>query len=415
MLKAVRNAKESDLEFIRRKQSSHDNLMKYASKAGSLEMFRLLIKNGFVGPTLFSELLEKEKFEFVKDVLKDGDFHPHKWNVFQNSDQLIQCLPYSLKIFDWPNYPHFELIESFVLSAIEQGKFEPKFLTATLAINESVFKIARENLEVVKNYEPIKYISSDCLKYISNDQLNSQLTDQFKDSLKKYFSHESTGEAGTIYVFETKDLLDLKKDDFDAYRLYFMTTEIPDEEIMENLNPSVVVNPYYLLKYSTPTHYRWENADWEFISTNNFEPGTTIDAWFPAKDTPKTRLGKIQSILRYCKNGAKEELENYNQNLTEEDLLYYELKGHNCPAHIIFCLINHPRILRIITSRRMDAYINTKQAFKFANWDLIGPYLKYIPFTMQKMEEIVQLNMGLYIYKNAAIMYKPIRNKSARK
>ncbi|MAR56173.1 MAG: hypothetical protein CMM93_03225 [Rickettsiales bacterium] len=386
MLREIKRANEKDLEFIKQIDDAN-TLLKHAHLAGSIEMFQTILDRVvYYKQELMSPLLENSKYEFARRVLRKEDLDSI-WELFKDSYSLIQCLPESLEFLKWSGIKeHPEFAKELVFAAIEQNCFDPKYIVSTLAIDKETYLHA---LSCGEAEGECTSISDDCIEYLPLYQYNSDLT----------------------VIVRTGELENANLELIKGCRLYFKMVYIPPKEVIDEIATDCITNPYFMTKYEcTAKHVCWKKADWNFLSQHS-----KVNFVFD-EDGNYVSLRKMENLLKRCENGVREELDRYNQSWEGRESELYKQIGSNEFLPLLFCLINHSSISHHITGRMLhqrDFY--APDAFQFVNWEVIGPYLKYIPFSIRQMKEIVKLNKNLYIHKNSAIKYKPLRLKSARK
>ncbi len=384
MLKLIRRGNPEDCKKINVKAKYAEEKLPFA---GTVEMFDTLWEIANPNVNRLMEVLEDlGRYDLIKHMIR---YHRVSLHMFDNF-LLDRCLPESIELL---KYNLEADKEEFARTILENNHLQQKDVPLFMQINEEVYLEARKLFPQEMNYFRIEKVSSDCLKFLETEKY-------LQRTLK-------------IFVKDIKDIESFNLDFGPLITLHFETTEVPDDNFLEKFqNIDMIINPYYLTKWelhNDQIHLKWSDADYTFLQESNCQ-NEFINSYLTEADNLLDRMKKIYRLIRFgFSNGIKEMITELNYDLQSEpaDFAIWE----KSPSLIWF--INHEDFRFIFTFNNLWRYQDFSFMFRFANWDLIGEYLQFIPFTQREMKRLVRLNPNLYIYKKSCIKYKKPTQKSA--
>ncbi|MAR56717.1 MAG: hypothetical protein CMM93_05990 [Rickettsiales bacterium] len=397
MIKNIRSGTLEDFKLVSEKTLATKYIKERIHEAGTIEMFELLVQkmNGGLNYQMILQLIDNNRYDLLKHIIADDRISDVFWQKHVDEYLLDVCLPESADLLrlrgDMVDFAH---------QVIDENHLQPKHLTHLLGINEEVYLKGLQTIQGEIDYPQINRISSDCIKYLDRDRIK-QIRRQI-----------------IVIVRNIKDIeCDLSF--INVLNLQFETTEIPPKELLESINMIYIINPYFVVEYEPPHDVQcdWIDGDLRFLKEhiNKIKYPSLVKLIKPNR---KDYTQIIQYIHRIAngrfKEGVADEIEDLDENLTEE-MMRYIIGTQKFLWSFGFALIHHKRILFGITNHQSHfSQLDFKSCFRFVNWNKIGNYLQYIPFTQRMMEKIIKLNPNLYIFKNSCIKCKKITSKSAR-
>ncbi|MAR56383.1 MAG: hypothetical protein CMM93_04295 [Rickettsiales bacterium] len=167
---------------------------------------------------------------------------------------------------------------------------------------------------------------------------------------------------------------------------------------------------FYLEISDTRRSYVWENADLEWILSNQtqewFRKSKLTEHIFHEPTGFSAKLRRLEKFSTQFATGIEEILLQLNQNATEEELLHL-IGNIEDYRNIIYSFINHPVVLEAL---RDEEIINPETLFKHANFNTIGVYLQHLNF---KTDQILKMDKRLSKV-DGKIMFQSSNRKSAR-
>tara|TARA_B100001179_G_C18545428_1_gene383586 strand:+ start:168 stop:1022 length:855 start_codon:yes stop_codon:yes gene_type:complete len=277
----------------------------------------------------------------------------------------------------------------FVKEVMKRNLLKKEHLLLLLGLGKEIYLEGRRLVGKPKDNRKVYAINSSCLECAREDnyQFNSELC---------------------VRVSDYRDL-DSSLNELEAIRLYFDTTEIPPREFMEQFtNIKMIYNPYFLAEYNLEIKFKWLNADFQFFQELSSVKNEI--KWITNQPSPgKARVMYIILLMRGFSN-IREILDEFNRNITRDELEViisrsYEMKDLVCT------LLNHPIISHALSYDMLGEI--QKENFKFANFDIIGDRLKYIPFDELVAKSIATMDANL-TFEDGKVLYRRFLGKSAR-